>query len=235
MAPAKTIQSAWQSDVLKTYDVIAVNKNPRRIRVNGLMLDVFPNVFSPEIFTDSAWFAKEVSKVVKPRTRFLEIGTGTGIVSLSVAKNGAQVVTTDINRDAIANARWNFKNYGLDIPVLESDIYDALSSNEKFDYIFWNHPFNEGSRKDIPVLLRAGFDYKYESLEKYISQAKFHLNPGGKIMLGTGSGANLNRVREIAFRHGYSLSLRAKKSMPLSSVSKSDNDYRVYELQSIKH
>jgi len=53
--------------------------------------------------------------------------------------------------------------------------------------VFWAHPFN---RSDVEVesgLRTSGKDYRYKSLEKYLSGASQRINWKGRILLGTDS------------------------------------------------
>lgn len=223
-----TTLNEWQNAVRGVFKEIGNHANPYTIEILGINLEIYPEVFSPKYFTDSAWFAKILPSIIG-KSKLLEIGTGTGLIALLSALNGAEVTATDINPQAVLNAKKNFKNYNLNIPTYLGSVYDSLDESQKFDYIFWNHPFNYGTDPDETVLLKAGFDFKYESLEKYIAEAKNHLMPSGKLLLGTGNYADLERINEIASSHHYSLKLLTKEIFPISENHTITNDYRIYE------
>jgi methylase of polypeptide subunit release factors len=192
------------------------HKKPYRTTVGGLTITVLPGVFSPRYFTDSAWFAKKVARLAAGK-RFLEIGVGTGIVALAAAKAGAKVVGTDINPSAVENTRINFLNHGLEARIIRSDVYSRLEKGQRFDVIFWNHPFNRGRSKKEPMLLRSGFDYRYRGIERYISEGHEFLAPKGKLLLGTGSIAEMERIKSIARKHGYELKLLERIIVPFEN------------------
>src|SRR5258708_3024379 len=84
---------------------MAADLDEYRIVVFGKSIPVLPGVFSPKYFSDVAWFAKHIPRIAGKRS-FLEIGTGTGVIGLFVALNGAhKLVVTNINPAAIQNAR----------------------------------------------------------------------------------------------------------------------------------
>ena len=206
----------WKGRIFDIYDRMRAKAHkPYEVVYGGLELTVFPNVYAPEFFDDSLWYAKQLQEIVS-QSSLLEIGTGTGIISIFCAKNGAQVVATDINPDAVKNAQLNAKRHNLKISVREGNLYEPLSQNEKFDFIFWAHPFNAW---DIPVdmLLASGVDPQYESLRGYIAGAKSHLTPEGKLLLGTGDSADLNLIEAIAKENGYRLQLLREVDQPLES------------------
>lgn len=120
------------------------------------------------------------------------------LVALFIGLNGADVSVTDINPDAVENAKYNFEKHGIDAKTYCGDMYEPLPKEARFDFIFWNHPFNRGDDPNEETLLKSGFDFQYASLEKYIAEAYLHLNPNGRILLGTGKFALLSEVEQIA-------------------------------------
>lgn len=65
----------------------------------------------------------------------LDIGTGTGILAISAAMQGAEVTATDIDLAAILTARENFKANGVDVKsrlnILDEDMegFDLVLAN----------------------------------------------------------------------------------------------------------
>ena len=223
-----TTQKDWEQEVRDVFTKIKSHKERYSLDINGIEVHVFPNVFSPAYFTDSKWFAETIPKIVGQHS-LLEIGTGTGIVALFTALNGADVSATDINPDAVENARYNFEKHGIDAKTYCGDMYEPLPKNARFDFIFWNHPFNRGDDPNEEILLQSGFDFQYASLEKYIGEAHRYLNPNGRLLLGTGNFALLSEVEQIAAKHNYKMLLLEKVKIPLAADSSIDNDYRIYE------
>lgn len=220
----------WQKEVDQTYDKIRRHKQPYSVPVSGLEIIVLPNVFSPAYFTDSEWFARRLPMIVNSKS-LLEIGTGTGIIALFAALCGSKVVATDINPDAVANAKINFRRYHLNVPVLEGNIYDPLDRNSKFDFIFWNHPFNKGDNPDEEMLLRSGFDYQYQGLEQYVAGARMHLSKGGILLLGSSDFADTPEINRIAEANGFKISILMRDKVISSQDSKLISEYRICHLK----
>src|SRR3989344_182089 len=225
-----TIQKDWESEVRRVFDKIKSHKKEYITKIADKEIIVLPNVFSPHYFTDSEWFVVTIPKIIGKKS-LLEIGTGTGIVALFAALNGSKVVATDINPTAVKNAELNFKKYNVNVKVLLGDMYKPLNINEKFDFIFWNHPFNKGIDPNEEILLKAGFDYQYNSLINYIKGAKGHLTERGKLLLGTGNFALLSEIKTLAKEMNYDMILLEMVKIPLAADSSIDNDYRIYELR----
>ena len=145
---------------------------------------VLPNVFSPKYFNDTKIFASNIK--INPGEDFLEIGPGTGVISIFAALNGAKSVTAiDINPQAVKNTKENAKLNNVEnrIKVLEGDVYSPLNEEDTFDTIFWNTPFGY-VEEETTILEKSVFDKEYASTKKFITQAKNHLKDHGRLLIG---------------------------------------------------
>ena len=182
-------------------------KKPYRVRVEGKKFVVFPGVFSPKYFRDTKFFARHVR--VNPGEDFLEIGSGTGIISVLAAIRGARrVVAVDVNPTAVRNTRENARLHRVAkrerFHVYLGDVYVPLGRKQKFDVIFWNTPFGYVRRKNISLLERAVFDPGYRSTTKFVLGARRHLKPGGRLLVGFSSTlGHLSLLRKLLREQGF--------------------------------
>ncbi len=93
-----------------------------------------PDVYPPS--DDSILFIQSLD--VKEGEKVLEIGCGSGVVSIHCAKNGCRVTCGDINPKAVELARKNAGLNGVSIDVHETDVYSDISG--RFDTILFNLP-----------------------------------------------------------------------------------------------
>jgi methylase of polypeptide subunit release factors len=217
---------------LEIYELIRNKIAVEEIEHKGIKLVNFPNVFSPKYFTDSFWFAEEVSMIVKDIS-LLEIGSGTGVVSLFAGLNGASIACTDINPEVVRNTDFNLKQHEISGQCLLGDLYAPLKPGTKFDYIFWNHPFFESDVMIEDILLRADFDYQYEGLKRYLAEGHKYLNSNGQLLLGTGNAARLERLEEICEELNLKTKILRTIVMPVHPGSELINDYRIYEIKNL--
>lgn len=224
---------SWMNQIFVIYKLMRERAKEEfyTAKCNELEFKVHKNVYSPDQFLDTSFFSKELPKIVG-KSSLLEVGTGTGAIGIFCALNGADVTLTDINPDAVKTARINAQKYGLNLDVRESDIFDALKKDEKFDYIFWSHPYNNWPETVEDMLLKSGLDYNYNSLTKYIEDSKNHLNANGKLLLGTGSSADINSILNIASKNDYSISLVKASGMPLAYGTKSKIINMIFQFNS---
>lgn len=108
---------------------------------NGLKIKLHPEVYEP---SEDTFQLLEVIKV-KQKTSILEIGTGSGLISLECARKGANVVSTDINPFAIELLNENYKNNKQKIlgkiTTRLGYLFKVINKNEFFDIIVFNPPY----------------------------------------------------------------------------------------------
>lgn len=183
------------------------DKPGRMVEVAGVKLVIPEGVFAPDYFYDSEFFAEAVSKLVRPEQTFLEIGPGTGIVSIRCAKRGATVTCVDINSRAVSATRENALLNGVNLEVFEGDLFIPIGEDRKFDFIFWNIPFGLIEDEQLSDLQRAIFDPGYKIIRRFVSEAKNHLNSSGRLLIGFSTTlGNYKLLDQIARDNGYSLS-----------------------------
>lgn len=222
-----TIHAREQRHAKTIFEKMARHTKTYRTVVLGKTIPVMPGVFSPKYVSDVEWFAREVPKIVK-RKSFLEIGTGTGVIALFVCLHkSTSVMVTDINAAAVKNARKTFRLHKLHIPVRLGSVFAPIKKNEKFDVIFWNHPFH-ASKKAKNMLERGGYDHQYESLRIFFRDAKKHLTGDGEVLLGTSKNARLDLVKEFAREYRYTTKLLKKESIRSQHRKNVRIDVRVY-------
>ncbi|MDU7532025.1 MAG: peptide chain release factor N(5)-glutamine methyltransferase [Peptoniphilus harei] len=87
----------------------------------------------------------------------LEIGCGTGIVSISVdLESSVDVTAVDISEKAIENTKINKEKLNSKIKIIKSDLFSNI--NEKFDLIYSNPPYIKS--KEIENLQVEVRDYE---------------------------------------------------------------------------
>lgn len=124
----------------------------------------------------------------------LDLCTGSGCIAISIAKLGRIAVTaTDISRDALSLAQENTDLNEVQINLVESDLFNAISA--KYDLITCNPPYlskadMESLQKEVsfePALALFGGEDGLDYYRRIAQTYQAHLNPGGTLLLEIGS------------------------------------------------
>lgn len=122
---------------------------------NGLFYATHPDVYEPS--DDSFLLARVVGETVQPGEKFLEVGCGTGIVSLAAGRAGASVTSTDANPHAVRLAWQNGRQNGIGIHALETDLMENVPG--PFDVVAFNPPYLPTSDDEkVQGVLNLAFD-----------------------------------------------------------------------------
>jgi release factor glutamine methyltransferase len=197
---------------------------PYTINFLGYDIVVLPQVFLPS--TPSEVIAKFMQ--IKNGTRIIDVGTGTGILALIAGLKGGVGYATDINSNAVKNARLNLDKYGISgIQTIESDLFSNIPP-ETFDLITFNRPFwdsYDGKRMEHAVEL--GFsDPTGKVLPNFLDQSRDYLNNNGRILISTAEWEDLSQVEKTFQQFGYMHKMLGR----LASRRDERRVYRAYEL-----
>jgi predicted glycoside hydrolase/deacetylase ChbG (UPF0249 family)/SAM-dependent methyltransferase len=89
---------------------------------------------------DARAFAEVVISQVAPGRRVLDLGTGSGILAICLARRGIEVVASDVAVGAVATAQRNAARNGVRFDCLQSDLLSGVTG--RFDVVAFNVPYN---------------------------------------------------------------------------------------------
>ena len=124
----------------------------------------------------------------------LDIGTGSGAIAITIAKNCAcNVCASDISEKALSLAKENAIDNNVSIEFVKSDVFGELK-NRRFDVIISNPPYVatrelEKLERELSFEPQNALDGGVDGLDFYreiILNAKEYLNPGGLLVLEIG-------------------------------------------------
>ena len=177
------------------------------VDICGMKIVVEPGVYQTS--GDSELMA-EVVDIGKDQS-FLEIGCGTGVVSIVVAKQVACGIGVDINEKAVANARRNAETQkAKNLEFLVSNVFEKVVGD--FDVIICNPPYTKHDVRDN--IDRMFWDPEDDMKRTFFKEAESHLKPGGKIYFGWADFADIDTELpfKLAEENGYVLVNTFKKS-----------------------
>lgn len=178
---------------------------PRRYRHEGIEVVVQPGVFHPGLYFSTKLLVKFLKAQDLQGKSFLELGAGSGLISIFAAKNGANVTATDINPAAVANIQANAAKNDVEFPVLKSDLFAQIPAQE-FDWIVVNPPYYPGTpQNDAEYAWYAGPDHEY--FDGLFGGPAGFMGPGTKFLMILSEDCAIDRIREIGELHGKEMEL----------------------------
>jgi methylase of polypeptide subunit release factors len=143
----------------------------------------------------------------------LEIGTGSGLLSLCCLKAGARhVVATDVNAAAIANARYNADRLGVAdrletrlVSLKQTEAYAVVGQTERFDLIISNPPWE--NQQPTAIDEYAFYDEEFRLLRSILEDLPDHLEPGGQAYLAYGSVSAVRHCQRLAAELGLAATI----------------------------
>lgn len=185
---------------------------PRKYHFEGVEAIVNPDVFPPHLTISTKILLNYIKLLNLKNKTFLELGCGSGIVSLYAAKKGAIVTASDINNSALEALGISSKQNNLAITVLFSDLFDKLSG-KRFDYIIINPPYYPKKPKNIKEQAwYCGENFEY--FEHLFAQLPKHLDPSNNVLMILSEDCHIEKINSIALKNNLTFqSVLEKKVM----------------------
>ena len=144
---------------------------------------------------------------IKEGQSVLEIGTGSGLVSMYASLLTDDVTATDINYNALELAEKNFKLNNINTIKLEfGDLFEPVK-DKKFDVILFNTPYLPTDSEDI---INDDLNYAFDGgldgrkvIDRFINEVSNHLNDKGIVQIIQSSLSDNNRTLEMFDRNGF--------------------------------
>jgi release factor glutamine methyltransferase len=176
---------------------------PRQYSYKGLVLDIPPEVFHPRFFGSTGLLLRHLQKLEVKAKTVLELGAGSGLLSMVAARKGALVTATDINRTAIRYLLSNKVRNGVALSVIQSDLFQAIPQ-QCFDVVLINPPYYRGqprTEKDYAWYCGENGDY-FEALFQGLAH---YTRKDSKVYMTLCEGCAIEWICERAGSYGWTL------------------------------
>ena len=150
-------------------------------------------------------------KSINENMKVLDIGTGSGAIAITIAKeSGVEVTAIDISKKALKVAKKNAKNNKVNVKFICSDIFSKLKET-KFDIIISNPPYITSEaynnlEKTVkgfePKLALVGGNDGLKFYKEIIENAHNYLLDDGKIFFEIGFD-QAEAVKNLLIQNGY--------------------------------
>ncbi|MEP7236595.1 MAG: class I SAM-dependent methyltransferase [Ferruginibacter sp.] len=181
----------------------------RVYRYENLQLKIAPEVFHPGFFFSTRLLLQYISKLPLQKKEFMELGCGSGLISIVAAKKSACVTATDINPIALEFLKMNCFRNNVQLKIFHSDLFNEIPVKQ-YDIIAINPPYY---KKD-PVTMRDHawfcggngeyFERLFKTMHKYI-----HVDT--EILMVLFDGCDMEMINDFATRNNFILNCVVSK------------------------
>lgn len=190
-------------------DKVGQHTEPYEVDVFGKSITVFPGVMSPK-YDWAGLYMIECLPEDLTNKNVLELGPGSGLVSVFAGLRGAASITAaDINPTAVENTLLNLKKAGLSGEVVLSDVFQNVPSR-KYDLIVFNLPYHNGDPKND--LEKGVIDQEYRAMESFFAHAHEFLAEGGLLLVGFSRSGNTARFQDEVKENNFVIEKMEEKN-----------------------
>ena len=177
--------SAWYSSKVRTY------------RFQDITVKVYPGVFHPGLFFSTKIILKYLENLNLHGQRILELGAGTGLISIyCFKKKAAQITASDISLSAVSNIRENAALNKAIINVIHSDLFEFITPDD-FDIIIINPPFYPKDPKfEKEYAWFCGHDFEF--FKKLFAQIRLKRTSQNRILMILSEECDLQEIKRLA-------------------------------------
>ena len=161
-----------------------------------------PEVFHPGLFFSTKILIDYLNDNIKfDAIQFLDLGCGSGLISILAAKKNAVVFASDINIHAINNTLKNLEMNKQKATVIYSDLFDQIP-RQIFDIIVINPPYFRGiAQNDAEKAWYAGKDLEF--FQNLFQQLPDFMNFDSETIMILSDECEIGKIREYAETNNF--------------------------------
>ncbi|MFC4721288.1 methyltransferase [Geojedonia litorea] len=198
----KKISTPFMQWWFKTY-----YSKPRSYSYNNINLTIHPGVFPPKYTFSTKILLKHLETLDLKSKTLLELGCGSGIISLIANKKGAIVTSSDINGNALNQLEKSANKNSLKLHILKSDLFNKITKIH-FDYIIINPPYYPKKPKSIDESAwYCGENYEY--FVNLFQQLPCYVKSKSYVLMILSENCDIEKIQTIA--HSNNLDLKIIK------------------------
>jgi release factor glutamine methyltransferase len=177
----------------------------------GATVRVLPGVFHPGLFYSTKFLIDFlITQPIRGKS-LLELGCGTGLISVIAAKRGAIVTASDLSQAALNNTSANIKSNKVPVDVIHSDVFSNLGE-KIFDWIVINPPYYAKTPSNESELAwHCGEHFEY--FEKLFKNLRHHIHSQTNVIMVLTLGCDLRKIFFIARNLGFEFELIEERNV----------------------
>jgi release factor glutamine methyltransferase len=187
----------------------AYTNKQREFKYKSISVTVLPGVFHPGLFISSKLLLNFVDNLNLKNKTLLELGAGSGVISILAVKKEATVYASDISNKAVENIKLNSIKNNVHINVFASDLFQSIPDMQ-FDIIIINPPYyRKAPQQQQDYAWYCGRNYEFftslfSSLSNYL-----HENSIAYMILS--EVCDIEKIKSIGEKNGFTWILKLNK------------------------
>lgn len=178
-------------------------RKPRKYSYQNIEVMVHPEVFPPHLTLSTKILLDFINSLDLNNKSLLELGCGSGIISLFANKKGAKVTASDINKIALDYLEQAVNSNNLEVTCVNSNLFENLIGST-FNYIIINPPYYPKTPKSIKEQAWfCGEDFQY--FKNLFKQLPAYLSKDSTVYMILSIDCDLNTITNLAQLQGLSL------------------------------
>lgn len=175
-----------------------------------IRLNIPENIYEPR--EDSLLLAAALEKILESKNTksVLEIGCGSGLLSIIAAKRGCDVLAADINPAAVECAKRNAELNNVKIKSALSNLFENVEGI--FNLVIFNPPYLPEEQTEDSRTWAGGKNL--EIITRFIKEAKRHLEINAKLLIVISSLSNPEAVLNQFSDNGFKAEITAEQKIP---------------------
>lgn len=212
------MNTVFKHIIARTYKPLLVKylTKPRVYRYKDIRLVIPPEVFHPGFFFSTRFLLQYINTLPVKGKRFLELGCGSGLISVAAANKGAVVTATDINPVAVEFLKKNSRENNSSMQVIASDLFADIPK-QQFNIIAINPPYY----KKQPLTAKDHAWYCGENGEYFanlFAGLPRYINEHTEILMVLADGCDREMIERLAAKNGFTLRCIQHKKNILEQV-----------------
>jgi release factor glutamine methyltransferase len=186
-------------------------RTERSFSYGEIRVKVHPGVFHPGLFSSTLFLLSYLEKQQLKNQTLLELGCGTGLISLVSARKGATVWASDINAKAIENAKINATQNRSEITFVQSNLFETIAS-QHFDWIIINPPYYARKISALDELAwHCGENFEY--FHQLFQTLNNYMHEKTQVIMVLTAGCDLSAIFSIARLNSFRFELVDEKKV----------------------
>lgn len=181
---------------------------PRPYAYEGIEVIVMPDVFPPHYTLSTKIILDYIKQLDLKGKTFLELGCGSGIISLFAASKESKVSASDINTSAIAALKKAAIKNCIELEVINSNLFEAITS-PSFEYVIINPPYYPKAPKNVKEQAWfCGEDFEYfKDLFHQLAQRN-----DKTVLMILSQDCDIEKIKSIAMQNNLQLDLELEQT-----------------------